>query len=167
MFELKPLSVDSIPRALEKAERYRLLNEPAEAESICQDILRVEPTNQQALVMLILALTEQFDDGIAGIHAEAREVVPRLRDRYERVYYAGIIAERRGKSLLRGGGPGASTVGHESLRDAMALYAEAEALRPSGNDDPLLRWNACARLLMRDHADLPAAVGERFDPLLE
>ena len=167
MFELKPLSVDSIPRALEKAERYRLLNEPAEAESICQDILRIEPDNRQALVMLILALTEQFDDGVPGIHAEAREVVARLRDRYERAYYAGIIAERRGKSLLRGGGPGASTVGHESIRDAMELYEEAEALRPSGNDDALLRWNACARLLMRDHADLPAAVGERFDPLLE
>jgi hypothetical protein len=167
MFELKPLSVDSIPRALEKAERYRLLNEPAEAESICQDILRIDADNQQALVMLILALTEQFDDGISGIHAEAREAVARLRDRYERVYYAGIIAERRGKSLLRAGGPGASSVGHESIREAMDQYTEAEALRPSGNDDPLLRWNACARVLMRDHADLPAAVGERFDPLLE
>jgi hypothetical protein len=167
MFELKPLSVDSIPRALEKAERYRLLNEPAEAESICHDVLRVEPDNQQALVMLILALTEQFEDGISGLHAEAREVVARLRDRYERVYYAGIVAERRGKALLRGGGPGASTVGHESIRDAMECYADAEAVRPPGNDDALLRWNACARLLMRDHADAPVTVGERFDPLLE
>jgi hypothetical protein len=167
MFELKPLSVDSIPRALEKAERYRLLNEPAEAESICQDILRIEPDNQQALVMLVLALTEQFDHGISGLHAEARDVVARLRGPYERVYYAGIVAERRGKALLRSGGPGASTVGHASIRDAMTHYAEAEALRPTGNDDALLRWNACARLLMRDHADTPVAVGERFDPLLE
>lgn len=167
MFELKPLSVDSIPRALEKAERYRLLNEPAEAESICQDVLRIEPENQQALVMLILALTEQFDDGISGLHAEARDVVTRLHDRYERVYYAGIVAERRGKALLRGGGPGARTVGHESIRDAMRHYVEAESLRPPGNDDALLRWNACARLLMRDHADAPVTVGERFEPLLE
>jgi hypothetical protein len=167
MFELKPLSVDSIPRALEKAERYRLLNEPAEAESICQDVLRIEPENQQALVMLLLALTEQFDDGISGLHADAREVVSRLRDAYDRAYYAGILAERRGKSMLRTGGPGASTVGHESIRDAMEHYVEAETLREPGNDDALLRWNACARLLMRDHADVPAAVGERFDPLLE
>jgi len=167
MFELKPLSVDSIPRALEKAERYRLLNEPSEAESICQDVLRIDPENQQALVTLILALTEQFDDGVSGLHTEAREVASRLRDRYERVYYAGIISERRGKSLLRSGGPGAGTVGHESIRDAMDRYAEAEALRPPGNDDALLRWNACARLLMRDHADEPVTVGERFEPLLE
>jgi hypothetical protein len=167
MFELKPLSVDSIPRALEKAERYRLLNEPAEAESICQDILRIDPDHQQALVMLILALTDQFDDGIPGLHVEVRDVVGRLRDGYERMYYAGIVAERRGKALLRGGGPGASTVAHEAIRDAMTLYSEAEAMRPTGNDDALLRWNACARLLMRDHADEPVTVGERFDPLLE
>jgi hypothetical protein len=34
-FDLKPISIASIPRALEKAERYRLLNEPEQAESIC------------------------------------------------------------------------------------------------------------------------------------
>jgi hypothetical protein len=167
MFELKPLSPDSIPRALEKAERYRLLNEPAEAESICQDVLRLEADNQEALVMLLLSLTDQFDDGITGVLADARDVLSRMRGGYERAYYAGIIAERHGKALLQGSGPGASTVGHESIRDAMAHYAEAEALRPPGNDDALLRWNACARLLMRDHADVPVTVGERFDPLLE
>lgn len=167
MFDLKPLSPDSIPRALEKAERYRLLNEPAEAESICQDVLRIEPDNHQALVTLLLALTEQFDELIAGHPAEARGLLPRLHGEYERAYYAGIIAERRGKALLRVGGPGASTVGHECIREAMEHYTQAEVLRPSGNDDAVLRWNACARLLMRDHADMPAAVGERFDPLLE
>src|SRR5688572_13997243 len=167
MFDLKPLSPDSIPRALEKAERYRLLNEPAEAESICQDVLRLEPDNQEALVMLLLALTDQFDDGISGVLADARDVLLRLRGDYHRAYYAGIVAERHGKALLRGTGPGASTVGHESIRDAMDHYAEAEAVRPSGNDDALLRWNACARLLIRDHADAPVTVGERFDPLLE
>jgi hypothetical protein len=167
MFELKPLSPDSIPRALEKAERYRLLNEPAEAESICQDVLRLDPDNHQALVMLLLALTDQFDDGITGVLADARQVLARLQGGYEHAYYAGIVAERHGKALLRGSGPGASTVGHESIRDAMGHYEEAEALRPPGNDDALLRWNACARLLMRDHADVPVTVGERFDPLLE
>ena len=167
MFDLKPLSLDSIPRALEKAERYRLLNEPAEAESICQDVLRLDPDNQQALVMLLLALTDQFEDGITGILADARDVLSRLEGDYEHAYYAGIIAERRGKALLRGQGPGASTIGHESIRDAMEHYAQAEALRPPGNDDAVLRWNACARVLMRDHAETPVAVGERFDPLLE
>ena len=55
MSELKSLHKDAIPAALEKAERYRLLNEPGEAESICLDILHVDPENQQAIVTLLLA----------------------------------------------------------------------------------------------------------------
>ena len=55
MFELKRLSEEAIPAALEKATRYRLLNEPAEAESICHDVLQIDPENQQALVVLLLA----------------------------------------------------------------------------------------------------------------
>jgi hypothetical protein len=45
---LKPLSVDAIPSALVNAERYRFLNEPGEAESICLDVLAVDPANQAA-----------------------------------------------------------------------------------------------------------------------
>ena len=45
-FTLKPISPEAIPEALQKAERYRLLNEPAQAESLCQDVLAVEPNNQ-------------------------------------------------------------------------------------------------------------------------
>ena len=47
MFELKPLNKDAIPAALDKAMRYRLLNEPGAAESICLDVLRIDPENQQ------------------------------------------------------------------------------------------------------------------------
>ena len=56
MFEPKPISRDAIPAALAKAERYRLLNEPGEAESICLDILQIEPANQEAIVTLLLHL---------------------------------------------------------------------------------------------------------------
>src|SRR5271167_1608555 len=93
MLELKPLHRDAIPAALAKAERYRLLNEPWQAESICQDVLRVDPENETALVTLILALTDQFHQGVSV--QEAREVIPRLRDDYERAYYSGVICERR------------------------------------------------------------------------
>lgn len=166
MFDLKPLAADAIPRALEKAERYRLLNEPSEAESICHDVLRIEPENQQALMTLLLALTDQFEDGMGGHLSAAREVLPRLRSEYDRAYYAGLIAERHGKAHLRGGGPGAATMAHECLHEAMEYYASAEAVRPPGNDDALLRWNACARLLMRDHAEVRPAE-DRFEPFLE
>lgn len=165
MFELKPLTADAIPRALEKAERYRLLNEPAEAQSICEDVLRIDPANRQALITLLLAITDQFDDGVGGHLVAARDVLSRLDTEYDREYYAGIISERQGKAQLRGNGPGAA-MGHKYIRDAMVCYERAEAVRPPGNDDARLRWNACARLLMRLHAEEPA-VEERFEPLLE
>ena len=147
MFELKPLSREGIPAALEKAMRYRLLNEPGEAESICQDILLIDAENQEALVILLLAITDSFGKGYATGVTHAQELLPKLHDAYERGYYAGIIAERRAKALLRQGGPGAFQA-YAYLREAMTWFEKAEAIRPPGNDDSLLRWNACARIIM-------------------
>jgi hypothetical protein len=59
-FDLKPISREGVPAALRKAERYRLINDPSSAESICRDVLTVDPGNQQALVTLLLAITDQF-----------------------------------------------------------------------------------------------------------
>jgi len=148
MFELKPLSKEAIPAALDKAMRYRLLDEPGEAESICHDVLRVEPENQHALVILLLALTDRFGKGYAVGITQAQEVLPRLRDPYERAYYAGLVSERRAKAQLRQSGPGSGFAAYQLLREAMARYEKAEAIRPAGNDDALLRWNACARMIM-------------------
>ncbi|MEO8648179.1 MAG: hypothetical protein ABI539_03340, partial [Acidobacteriota bacterium] len=60
MFDLKPLDQDAIPAALEKANRYRLLNEPGAAESIYLDILAVEPDDQEALKNIVLAMSDRF-----------------------------------------------------------------------------------------------------------
>lgn len=163
MFELKPLHRDAIPGALAKAERYRLLNEPWQAESICQDVLRVDPENQAALVTLILSLTDQFHQGLSA--QEARDVVPRLRDEYERAYYSGVICERRAKTLLEQGRQGSAPVVYESFREAMDWYAKAEAMRPPANDDAILRWNTCVRFLAR-HPHLKPAVMERGEPVM-
>jgi predicted nucleic acid-binding protein len=147
-FELKPLSLEATPRALEKAERYRLLNEPFEAESICLDALAREPENQEALKMLLLALTDQFGKGESpATVAEARKVVARFRDEYDRLYYSGITCERQAKARLKD-----SARAFDLLREAMGWYEKAEAIRPLGNDDAVLRWNTCARLIMRDLA---------------
>ena len=81
MFELKRLSDDAIPAALEKALRYRLLNDPAEAESICHDVLHIDPENQQALVVLLLAVTDRFGTGYTVGSLQAKEVLFRLRCR--------------------------------------------------------------------------------------
>jgi hypothetical protein len=164
MFELKPLSREAIPKALEKAERYRLLNEPGESESICLDILRIDPESQPALVMLLLARTDQFERSAVGVN-QAREVLPRLEGEYDRAYYAGIICERRAKALAQSG-PGAERVAYDWFREAMSWYEKAEAIRPPGNDDALLRWNTCARILMRNPHMRPVSE-ERSEPPLE
>ena len=153
--ELKPLSREGISAALEKGMRYRLLNEPGEAESICHDVLRIEPENQQALVLLLLALTDRLRKGYSVSALQAQEILPRLKDPYERAYYAGIISERRAKAALEGGSLSPNGVAYSCLREAMEFYDHAEQLRPPGNDDALLRWNACARILMQNKLDPP------------
>jgi hypothetical protein len=163
-FELKTISPEAVNRALAKAERYRLLNEPGEAESICLDALDIEPDNQEALTTLLLAMSDQFDHDKSRV-AEAWTIVARLRDDYERAYYKGIVHERRAKAQLRHGTPGSGPQTYEWLRFAMNCYEEAEAIRPAGNDDALLRWNACARLIMQ-HRHLVPITDERSEPLL-
>ena len=165
MFELKQLSQPAIPGAIEKAMRYRLLSEPPEAESICLDVLRTDPHHQQALVILLLALTDRFGKGYAASDTQVHEVLARLQNDYERAYYAGIILERKAKARLNQGGPGAGFTAHDFLREAMSWYEKAEALRPAGNDDALLRWNACARIIMGNQ--LVARTEERVELPLE
>lgn len=165
MFELKPLSAGAIPAALEKAMRYRLLNEPAEAESICRDALRADPDNQPALVTLLLALTDQFGRNHGAGLGQAKELVPRLHDKHDQAYYSGIILERRGKALLQQGGHGSGFEVYGCLREAMTWFEEAEAMRPAGNDSALLRWNACARIIMRHK--LSPRVEEKVEMQLE
>ena len=105
MSELKSLHKEAIPAALEKAMRYRLLNEPAEAESICLDVLKADPENQEAIVTLLLALTDRFEKGYGVSDTQAKELLSRITSEYERAYYAGIFNERRAKAKLRQGTP--------------------------------------------------------------
>lgn len=159
MYHLKPLSKDAVQSALAKAERYRLLNEPGEAESICLDVLDVEPDNQSARIALILSITDQFGAD-PGAYGRAKSLLPGLHSEYERAYYAGIVAERRAKAQIAHAGYAAVHGAHDWLMEAMKHFEDAEHLRPAGNDDALLRWNACARFLMR-HPELRPASQER------
>ena len=165
MFELKPLSDEAIPAALEKAERYRLLNEPAEAESICLDVLRADPENQQALITLLLAVSDRFGKGYGVSDTQSKELLARVHGEYERAYYAGILAERRAKTRLAQGTPGSKFYAYDGFREAMNWFEKAEALRPSGNDDALLRWNTCARIIARNK--LVPREEEHVEPPLE
>jgi hypothetical protein len=155
VFELKPIAPESIPHALERAERYRLLNEPREAESICLDVLAIEPDNQAALTCLLLSLTDQFSTGARAVMEHAKRLLPRFERRYDQVYYAGIIHERFAREQLEKGHPGAKFTAYEYLCDALEFYQQAEELAPDGNDDPVLRHNTCVRMIDWHHLVAP------------
>ena len=147
MFELKPLSREAVPAALEKAKHYRLLNEPGAAESICLDILAVDPENQEALVDIVLAMSDRFAKGYAVGDSRIQDFLARITDEYQRSYYTGIVYERRAKAVLHKGGLNA----FELFEQAMKCFQKAEAIRPAGNDDAILRWNGCARVITRNN----------------
>jgi len=164
MYILKTITSEAVPAALEQAKHYRLLGDPLEAESICRDILEVDPDNQDAQITLLLALTDSFKQDLTGAYSQAQEVLEQLGDRYCRAYYGGIICERRAKVHLERGGPGSGRMAYEWFRKAMNLYEKALNSCSPGNQDAVLRWNTCARILMRDPhvAKAQASEGEQM-----
>jgi hypothetical protein len=147
MYELKPLSIEAVPAALEKANRYRLLNEPGAAESIYLDILAIDPDNQEALRNIVLAMSDRFGKDYAVGDNNINTFVAKLTDGYERAYYTGIVYERRAKATLEKGGFQA----YELFSQAMEWFEKAEGTRPAGNDDAILRWNGCARIITQNN----------------
>ena len=147
MFQLKPLHHDAIPAALEKANRYRLLNEPGAAESIYLDILETDPGNEDALVGVVLAMSDRFAKDYAVGDGRIQDFIAKMQTEYERAYYTGIVYERRAKAVLEKGGINA----YELFEQAMEWFEKAEAMRPAGNDDAILRWNGCARIIKRNN----------------
>jgi hypothetical protein len=164
MPQIKLISKESIPVALEKAERYRLLNEPQLAQSICLDVLEADPQNAKAIINLILSITDGFASSSSDVN-QAQELLPRLRSDYEKNYYAGIIRERQGMAILNRKTSGGHFAAYDWLNEAMAFYEKAEAVRPHGNDDAILRWNTCLRLIMSHH--LKPREEEYVEPPLE
>src|SRR6266446_5549452 len=160
-FKLKTISRAGIPEAISKAELYRSLNEPEEAESICRDILVVEPEHQLALRLMGLAITDQFSGDASERYREVEALFLRLTERYERLYYTGLLHERRAKAQMHvGRSPYTLT---PLFEEAMRCFAEAETIRPPGNDDAILRWNRCARLLESHPGFVEESESEAFD----
>ena len=164
MFELKPLSREAIPHALEKAKHYRLLNQPWQTESICRDILKVLPGDHQATLNLILAITDQFP--IIDRSYEAKALCKQLPEEYERLYYVGLIAERLGKAALGRSGPRVKYIAYEHYRRAMDFYEKSEAISPASNQDAVLRWNACVRTITQFKLE-SSPEEDRVEPLLD
>ena len=144
-YALKSIAPESIAEAIAKVELYRYLNEPEEAESICRDILAIEPDHQLALRLLGLTITDQFTGGPGDRAGEAEICFQSLSDSYERLYYTGLVRERWAKAQLNAGRPPHTVV--PLFETALRSFAAAEEIRPTGNDDAILRWNRVVRLL--------------------
>ena len=136
----------------------------AGGKHVCLDVLSVQPDHQEALAILLLSRTDQFGQGVSK--SKAREALHKLASQYDREYYSGVICERWANWLLRQGAPGAGFTAYQYFREAMEFYERAETLRPAGNDDALLRWNTCARLLMQN-PEVRARGEEAFEPAFE
>jgi hypothetical protein len=150
VFNLKPLSKDAVGHALSRAEHYRLLNQPGVAESICLDILTADADNQRAKIILLLSLTDQFGQK-QGKPKMAEDIANSLSDPYSKLYYLGIIHERQGNTALNSSIPGSGFDAYEWYLEAMDFYEKADEINPSGNEDVVLRWNTCARIIMDNH----------------
>jgi uncharacterized protein YeeX (DUF496 family) len=146
MKQLKKISKSSVPSALKMIERYRLLNEPSEAESICYDILEVDPKNTQAKVMLILSLSDQLKDRMSAFE-EAHEIIDTLKKEYDRNYYMGVLCERRARAHFEHSSMSAGHVAYDWFQDALEFFDKAAKGRPKGNDKSYFRWNAVVRTL--------------------
>ena len=167
MLQLKPLSKNSIPKALIRAKHYRLLNEPWQAESICRDILKVKPNHQRAILYLILAITDQFgNERGSSYSADAKELCAQLKSAYEQKYYRGIIAERLGKTSLSRNTPRVKYIAYEHYRTAMKFFEDAEKILPEGNQDAVLRWNACVRRIQEFNLK-PSQDEHQIQPFLD
>lgn len=154
-FELKPIQAQSVAQALEKARKYRLLNDPLQTESICLDILEIEPTHTEARIELILAMSDQFAGARKSpAKAEILAHIDTIGDEYSRLYYRGLVCEREALAFLER--DHAAAFAYDGLRDAMDLYEQAEKIRPAGNEDAILRWNACVRAIQREKLKPPA-----------
>jgi tetratricopeptide (TPR) repeat protein len=152
-YELRRLSPTALEGAIAKAEHYRDLNQPDEAESICRDVLDVDPKHQLALRTLGLALTDRLPRDRHHVFDEAVATFKQLTSAYEQAYYLGIAWERLAKVQLE----------HDEARNAissfekaLALFDQAAALGPEGAPDPVLRWNRCVRAL-EAHPEIVAA----------
>jgi hypothetical protein len=144
---LKRLAESSLEMALEKANHYRNLNEPEEAESICRDILATKPDHHGALRTLGLALTDRFARSWSAVFDEAIDTFKKLPSEYEREYYVGVAWERCAKAQLEANEAWNALT---SFEHALVHFERAEALTTEANPDPLLRWNRCVRALETD-----------------
>ena len=147
--KLHDIHIDAIGQALEKARQYRSLMEPEIAESICLDVLHVQPDNQDVLVIYILALLDQIPHPETQIEVKSIErIIDKLNSEYQRYYYSGLLHERMARYMIT------QTMSHSFAYDyfyqALRCYYQAQKIIPAQNEEAILRWNSCIRTIEKE-----------------
>jgi hypothetical protein len=143
------ISQKSIPTVLKKARQYRALLEPDLAISICLDVFAIEPTNQDALVIYMLALTDVYShQNIKPQPEKILKTIAQFESEFHQVYYQGIFLERKARAMLK------SSMSHsfayEGLMEALELYQQAQKIAPEQCADPILRHNSILRTIDKE-----------------
>ena len=164
-FDLKPLDEDAIPNAIDRAKQYRSLLQPWHAESICRDVLAVEPNNQQNLIILFLAITDQFGSEKRGKKmSDAEVILDQLKDEFQQDYAKGIMYERLASAALNMGGVRSGYIAYYHLLDALKWY-DKSIKSPEKSQESVLRWNTCVRMI--DQFNLNPAPDDDAPSMLE
>lgn len=147
--KLHDIHADAIKKALKKAKQYRSLLEPEMAESICLDILHIDEKNQDALVIYILALTDQFHHAERQTQVKViQKAIKKLASQYQRHYYTGLLNERRARFLISQ--PMSHSFSYDYFIEALQNYQQASEIKPENNDEAILRWNSCIRIIEQE-----------------
>ena len=146
---LRDIHKDAIVSALAKAKQYRSLLEPESAASICLDILKIDPEHQEATIIYILSLTDQLHQAENQSQIKSiQTAINKLDSEYERLYYTGIINERRARFLLHQ--PMSRSFAYGYFEEAIEAFDKAEKLSKDDNSDAILRHNSCVRTILKE-----------------
>ena len=148
--EYHKIDKGSIEDVLERAKQYRSLLQPDMAISICMDIFAVDKNNQEALVIYILALTDQLSQSESKVHQKKiTDSIKRLDSQFLQHYYSGIFFERQARSLLKHSM--SRSFAYEAFIEAIAEFEIAEKMAPEHCADPILRYNSCIRTIKKEN----------------
>lgn len=146
---LHDIRISAVGKALEKAVQYRSLLEPEIAESICLDILKIDPENQDVLIVYMLALLDQISRTENQNQIKTIETaIEKLKSQYQRYYYTGLLNERRARHLLTQAM--SHSFAYDYFIEALKSYQQAIDRCPEKNDEAILRWNSCIRTVEKE-----------------
>ena len=152
--DFKNLESADLDAALAAAQASWAELRAEETESICLDILELDPNHRSTLDLLLRCRIELLKKGLPQSVARAQELIPQLDSDFDQAFYSGMIREAQARYLLEKRGRATSGVAYSWFRHAMDDFAAASNL-DAGRVEPKLHWNACLRTLENNPQCVP------------